>query len=191
MAIDFKQFDELFAPAYQLTYISLGGHIDVGPNTYSVFHAYTMEERQIIFQVCQKYLPWQITEEQEQWERTMYMYQYIIKSPAPFPYPQYSLSEEIIMAITWTPTVTLVDFETKLISLSATRVDDTDPENIITDTYSVKNMYINSAEEKVAVMDAILAIRADELIRLARIASLDSTVTALEIQAKAYLEAQE
>ena len=95
------------------------------------------------------------------------------------------------MSITWTPTVTLVDFETKLISLSATRVDDTDPENIITNTYSIHNMYINNAEEKVAVMDALLAIRADELIRLARIASLDSTVTALEIQAKAYLEAQE
>ena len=95
------------------------------------------------------------------------------------------------MAITWTPTVTIVDFETKLISLSATRVDDADPQNIITDTYSVHNRYINNAEEKVAVMDALLAIRADELIRLARIASLDSIVTALEIQAKTYLEAQE
>ena len=95
------------------------------------------------------------------------------------------------MAITWTPTVTLVDFETKLISLSATRVDDTDPENIITDTYSVKNMYINSAEEKVAVMDALLAVRADELARLARIAALAPTIAALETQAKTYLEAQE
>ena len=95
------------------------------------------------------------------------------------------------MAITWTPTVTIVDFETNLISLSAIRVDDTDPQNIITDTYSVEKMYINNAAEKLAVMDAILKIRADELARLARIALLAPTIAALETQAKTYLEAQE
>ena len=100
MAINFKPFEELFAPAYQLTYISTGGYIDVGPNTYSVFHVYTMTERQAMFQVCKKYLPWEITQEQEQWERTQYMYQFIIKSPAPFPYEEYPLSEDIIMAFT-------------------------------------------------------------------------------------------
>ena len=99
MAIDFKPFDELFEPVYQLTYISLYGDIDVGPNTYNVFHAYTMQERQVIYQVCQKYLQWQITEVQEEWERTMYMYQFIIKSPPPFPYSQYLLNEDITMAI--------------------------------------------------------------------------------------------
>jgi hypothetical protein len=92
MAITFKPFDELFAPAYQLTYISINGHIDVGPNTYDVFHNYTMQKRQQIFQVCKKHLPWEYTQEQEQWERTMYMYQFVIKSPAPFPYSEYKLS---------------------------------------------------------------------------------------------------
>ena len=103
MAIDFKPFEELFAPESQLTYISMyGGYIDVGPNTYSVFHNYTMTERQVIFQVCEKYLPWEYTQEQEQWERTIYMYQFVIKSPPPFPYEQYTLSEEIIkMSIAW------------------------------------------------------------------------------------------
>ena len=100
MAITFKPFGELFAPEYQLTYISTDGYIDVGPNTYSVFIDYTMIERQAMFQVCEKYLPWQYTQEQEQWERTQYMYQFIIKSPAPFPYEEYSLSKEIIMAFT-------------------------------------------------------------------------------------------
>ena len=65
MAIDFKPLEELFASEYQLTYISTDGHIDVGPNTYSVFHNYTMTERQVIFQVCKKYLPWEYTLEQE------------------------------------------------------------------------------------------------------------------------------
>jgi len=98
MAIDFKPFDVLFEPVYQLTYISFNGNIDVGPNTYSVFYPYTVQERQVIFQVCQKELPWQFTEEQEQWERTMYMYQFVIKSPPPFPYTEYQLNEDIIMA---------------------------------------------------------------------------------------------
>ena len=95
------------------------------------------------------------------------------------------------MAITWTPVVTIIDFETKLISLSATRVNDDDPENIITDTYSVEKMYIDTAAEKVAVMDAILTMRNNELARLAKIAALAPTVAALETQAKQYLEAQE
>ena len=97
MAIDFKPLDELFAPAYQLGYISTTGDIEVGPNTYNVFHTYTIVERQQIFQVCEKHLPWEDTEEQEQWERTMYMYQFIIKSPPPFPYLEYQLSEEIVV----------------------------------------------------------------------------------------------
>jgi len=46
MAITYTPFEELFAPNYQLIYISTDGHIDVGPNTYSVFHYYTMTERQ-------------------------------------------------------------------------------------------------------------------------------------------------
>jgi hypothetical protein len=92
MAITYTPFEELFASDYQLTYISVDGYINVGPNAYSVFHSYTMQERQIIFQVCEKHLPWETTQEQEQWERTMYMYQYIIKSPPPFPYPEYEIS---------------------------------------------------------------------------------------------------
>ena len=86
--IDFLPLDELFAYEKQPEYIT-AGIIDVGPYSYDVFNAYTMKERQIIFQVCEKHLPWQYTQEQEQWERTMYMYQFVIKSPPPFPYPEY------------------------------------------------------------------------------------------------------
>ena len=92
MAITVTPYDELFAPEYQLTHISVYGDIQVGPNTYNIFDNYTASERQIIFQVCEKELPWQITEEQWQWERTAYMYQYIIKSPPPFPYSKYEIS---------------------------------------------------------------------------------------------------
>lgn len=94
MAITYTPFKELFAPEYQLTYISVGGYIDVGPNTYSVFYDYTMTERQVIFQVCEKWLPWGDTQEQEQWERTQYMYQFVVK-PYPFPYSEYPLSKDI------------------------------------------------------------------------------------------------
>lgn len=88
MAINFKSFDELFAPAYQSKYI-VNDCIQVDKYYYSVFSYYSMSERQVIFQICEKHLPWKYTESQEQWERTMYMYQFIIKSPSPFPYPEY------------------------------------------------------------------------------------------------------
>ena len=189
MAIDFKPFEELFASEYQLTYISTNGHIDVGPNTYSVFHSYTMIERQVIFQVCEKHLPWEYTEEQEQWERTMYMYKFVIKSPPPFPYEEYPLSEGIIMAITWTPKITVMCLETRLVSLSATRLDSDDPDN--PKTYTVYNMHVNTQEEKLAVMDAILVKRAYELIYEAKVAIIAAEVAALEAQAKTYLESQE
>jgi len=156
MAINFIPFEELFAPEYQLTYISTDGHIDVGPNTYSVFHYYTMTERQQIFQVCEKHLPWEHTEEQEQWERTMYMYQYIIKSPPPFPYEEYPLSEEIIMAITWEVIgLNVLDVPTRAISLTVERVDDSDPLNIKKQQISIISGTIASATEKLAIADNI------------------------------------
>lgn len=124
MAINFIPFEELFASEYQLTYISTDGHIDVGPYTYSVFHVYTMIERQVIFQVCEKHLPWKHTQEQEQWERTMYMYQFVIKSPPPFPYEEYPLSEDIIMAITWKADLSIVQLSDSIVSIRATRTDD-------------------------------------------------------------------
>lgn len=99
MAIIYIPFDDLFAFAYQPTYININGYINVGPNTYNVFINYTIQERQQIFQVCEKHLPWQYTQKQEDWERTMYIYQFVIKSPSPFPYPEYPLSKDIIMAI--------------------------------------------------------------------------------------------
>ena len=98
MAITFKSFEELFAPEYQPTYI-VNNYISVGPYSYGVFVNYTMTERQVIFQICKKHLPWEATQEQEQWERTMYMYQFIIKSPPPFPYSEYKPIEDIIMAL--------------------------------------------------------------------------------------------
>ena len=188
MAIDFKQFDELFAPAHQLTYISLGGHIDVGPNTYSVFHAYTMEERQIIFQVCQKYLPWQITEEQEQWERTMYVYQYIIKSPAPFPYPQYPLSEEIIMAITWEVTIKPLNVSEKEASVMAIRTDGTNPLDILTETHFIISAILNTTQQKVDVLDNIWQQHLDYQ---ARQTAINNYIGTMETDAKSNLEGRE
>lgn len=99
MAIEYIPYDELFAHEYQLTYISPHGNISVGPYTYNVFADYTVTERQQIFQVCEKFLPWKVSDEQEHWERTMYMYQWIIKSPPPFPHSQYSLDVNIVTTI--------------------------------------------------------------------------------------------
>ena len=98
MAIDYIPFEELFAHEYQLTYISSHGEMSVGPYTYNVFKEYSVEERQKAYQDCAKWLNWQVSEIQEEWELCMYMYQWIIKSPPPFPYLEYTLSEDIKLA---------------------------------------------------------------------------------------------
>ena len=162
MAISFIPYEELFAPEYQLTYISTDGHIDVGPNTYSVFHAYTMTERQQIFQVCEKHLPWQFSEEQEHWERTMYMYQFVIKSPPPFPYEQYILSEDIIMAISWDTQITGTNIAAKRADVTFTRIDDAAPLDTFVQQYS--NVIIETPEQRLALLDQVWGAWQQELI---------------------------
>lgn len=188
MAITFKPFEELFAPEYQLTYISTDGHIDVGPNIYSVFHYYTMRERQTIFQVCEKHLPWGHTQEQEQWERTMYMYQFIIKSPLPFPYEEYPLSEDIIMAITWEFTIKPLDIFRKEASVMAVRTDDADPQNILTETHFIITAILDTQEQKITALDDIWQQHLDYQIRQT---AIDNYIGNLETTAKTNLEGRE
>lgn len=185
MAIDFKPFEELFAPEYQLTYISTDGHIDVGPNTYSVFHYYTMQERQVIFQVCEKHLPWEHTQEQEQWERTMYMYQFIIKSPPPFPYSEYPLSEDIIMAITWTSKISNANSDTFRADISFQRFDDETGDSFL---ISYSKTVIETTAQRLALLDTVWA---EWLDRKDKQTAIGAFITNLEQLAKETLEARE
>lgn len=191
MAINFKPFEELFAPEYQSTYISADGHIDVGPNTYSVFHYYTMQERQVIFQVCEKYLPWEYTEIQEQWERTMYMYQFVIKSPPPFPYEEYPLSEDIIMAITWEFEIEPINIPDRIVSVMATRTDDspTDPDPIYIVT--LQNADISTAEKKAEALDTLWNKYLNKVVKQTQLDVINAEIEALETQAKANFEGRE
>jgi len=186
MAIDFKPLEELFASEYQLTYISTDGHIDVGPNTYSVFHNYTMTERQVIFQVCKKYLPWEYTLEQEQWERTMYMYQFVIKSPSPFPYSQYLLSEEIIMAISWNTQITSINIAAKRANVTFTRTDDTKPLDTFTQAYS--NVILDTQVQRLALLDQVWETWQQELIDRANLVTF---LAGLEQSANSNLDSRE
>lgn len=82
--------DVLFSPARQQEFISPEGLISFGPNdrfSYSVFEEYTVKERLILFQVCQKWLYFQDQ------ETLLYMYQYVVK-PYPFPLLDYPLARE-------------------------------------------------------------------------------------------------
>ena len=185
MAIVFKPLDELFAHEYQLTYISTDGHIDIGPYTYSVFHNYTIQEKQIIFQICEKYLPWEDTQEQEQWERTMYMYQYIIKSPPPFPYEEYPLSEEIIMAITWDVKIYPLDVSRKEVSIVATR---TDSVALTTETHTVISALLDTQEHKVHVLDTIWQLHLNYQVKQE---AIEAYINDLEEIAKTNLEGRE
>lgn len=185
MAIDFKSYDELFEESYQLNYINLDGHITVGPNTYSVFHNYTINERQIIFQVCEKYLPWQYSELQEDWEKTMYMYQWVIKSPAPFPYAQYTLSEDIKMAISWTCSITNVNTLSKRADILFTRIDD-----VTSDTWSHRysQAIIETQQQRLDLLNAVWAEWQDQITKDTNIANF---ITNLEQTAKSNLEGRE
>ncbi len=183
MAIDFKPLDELFAPAYQLSYISATGYIDVGPNTYNVFYVYTIQERQQIFQVCEKHLPWEDTQIQEQWERTQYVYQFIIKSPPPFPYLEYPLSEDIIMAINWDVQITNVNLSSKRGDVTATRTDDQsalDPH-----VYVSVGAPLETQEHRVAVLDTI---KEWETTAATKEAAINTFIDTLEQTAKTNLE---
>ena len=193
MAITYIPFEELFAPEYQLTYITTDGHIDVGPNTYSVFHYYTMTERQQIFQVCEKHLPWETTQEQEQWERTQYMYQFIIKSPPPFPYEEYSLSEDIIMAITitWELDIEPISYITKWAFIQATRteIDDVKQTTLI-NVYDIARVQIDTVvvANNIHILDKIWI---KHQARLAKETVKSNFVNALELLGKQNLEARE
>ena len=191
MAIEFKPFEELFAPEYQSTYI-VKGYVSVGPHAYNVFHNYTMTERQVIFQVCKKHLPWEATQEQEQWERKMYMYQFIIKSPPPFPYEQYTLSEDIIMAIEWELKISTVNITAKRADVSFIRTDT--ESTLAPQTYSYKQTVIagDTPEETAILRQKLLdGVKFNVMKDAERNSNVDALVTNLEQAGKAALETWE
>jgi len=93
------------------------------------------------------------------------------------------------MSIEWTPKVTVLDLETRLITLSVTRLDSEHPDN--SRTYIAENVHINTAEQRLAVMNFILEERAEDLAHDAKVAALAIIIADLESQAKIYLENQE
>jgi len=150
-----------------------------------------MTERQQIFQVCEKYLPWQYTEIQEQWERTMYMYQFIIKSPPPFPYEEYLLSEEIIMAISWEFIIEPIDIPNRIVSVSATRTDDApiDPDPVYTVT--MLNTDISISEKKAEALGVLWAKYQKKVAEQAQLDIIETEIAELEAQAKVNFEGRE
>ena len=93
------------------------------------------------------------------------------------------------MAVTWTPVIKCVDSRAKLIDFSATRVDDSDPDN--PETYIVCGVHVNTVEQRLAIMQNILAQRSTALEEAGRLAAVKVVTDALEIQAKTYLEESE
>ena len=184
MAINFIPYDELFAPEYQLIYISKYGNIVVGPYTYNVFHKYTVPERQKAFQDCKKYLPWEFSEEQEHWELCMYMYQFIIKSPPPFPYEEYPLSEEIIMSATWNINFSIIDVDTGDVNVSATRTEEVTSH---VQTFSLTGK-VKTASQKSGMLEALWD---QHLQRDAYEVKVEELCGGLAEQGRALLEARE
>ena len=191
MPIDFIPFKELFAPEYQLNYISPGGNITVGPYTYNVFVNYSVVERQKAFQDCEKYLPWETSEEQEHWERAMYMYQCVIKSPSPFPYLEYILSEDI-MAIEWELKISTVNVAAKRADASFTRTDT--ESTLAPQTYSYKQTVVtgDTPEETAILRQKLLdTVKFNVMKDEEQNSIVEAMITNLEQAGKAALETWE
>jgi len=117
----------------------------------------------------------------------MYMYQWIIKSPSPFPYEQYTLSEEITMAISWGIKISGVDLNAGRCDVSFTRTDTEStlpPQN-----YSFhRTPSVATPQGRIELLDAVKAqvIKADT-----KQTAIDEFITDLEQAGKANLEAWE
>ena len=92
------------------------------------------------------------------------------------------------MAVTWKVDITPIDLERKEVRVSATRTDDTDPENVKIETHTVLSVIIDTTAQKLAVMDQIWEMHLADVAKQAQIAAI---VDALEVQAVANLEARE
>ena len=92
------------------------------------------------------------------------------------------------MAVTWEVDITPIDLERKEVRVSATRTDDTDPENVKIETHTVLSVIIDTTAQKLAVMDQIWEMHLADVVKQAQIAAI---VDALEAQAVANLEARE
>ena len=179
-------FEELFAHEYQPEYISLHGDINVGPYKYNVFKTYSVAERQKAFQDCKKFLNWQLSEVQGEWELCMYMYQWIIKSPYPFPYSEYILSEDITMAISWDTQISKVNVVSKKGDVNFKRTDSEMPANDWSISFS--QVPLETTAERLALLDTAWTEWQAELANRSSIAAL---ITNLEQLANANLDARE
>ena len=92
------------------------------------------------------------------------------------------------MATAWKVDITPIDLERKEVRVSATRTDDTDPENVKIETHTVLSVIIDTTAQKLAVMDQIWEMHLADVVKQAQIAAI---VDALEVQAVANLEARE
>ena len=87
------------------------------------------------------------------------------------------------MAITWEVNVAVLDKATKRVNVSATRTDDTDPANVLTESHSV-DAIIATGPQKAAVMTNIWNQHLEYQ-------SVIAVIGTLEADAKANLEARE
>lgn len=92
------------------------------------------------------------------------------------------------MAVTWDVNIRPLDIVRKEVSISATRTDDTDPENVKTETHTVLSTIIDTQAQKLAAMDQIWDMH---LAEVAKQAQIEAVIGELESQAVTNLEARE
>ncbi len=92
------------------------------------------------------------------------------------------------MAITWDVKITVLNVDRKEVSVQAIRTDDTDVDNILTETYDIPWTEIATQAQKNYVLDQIWSMR---VATLAYSDSVGVIVGNLEEQAKQNLESRE
>jgi len=92
------------------------------------------------------------------------------------------------MAITWDVKITTLDVAKKEASIMATRIDNTDPQNVLTEIHTIISAVLDTDQQK---LDALNTIWDLHLKYQKRQTDINNYIGNLEMQAKANLEARE
>jgi hypothetical protein len=93
------------------------------------------------------------------------------------------------MAISWAVQITLLDGNTRHVSIAATRTDSVDPAN--PKTYTVGPCHIDTAAQRAVALDALWSQHVAAAALAAKVVAFGPTIAALETAAQTNLQGRE
>lgn len=92
------------------------------------------------------------------------------------------------MAITWNIKIHPIDVSRKEASIVAVRTDNTDSQNVLTETHTIISGILDTQEQKIAILNAIWQLHLDYQTKQN---AIEAYIGDLETQAKTNLEGRE